>query len=220
MEKVVHALIEESAQAGENHEFGKALEKAKEAGKKERALCKHREANGLSEQINFDLTYAVVFNLANVYQQNGMMTEALNTYTLVVKNKQYPQSGRLRVNMGNIYFYQKKYPQAIKMYRMALDQIPNSGKEVRARALSSAPPRPPFSFIVPFDARAPPRQTPFPFRFPSASSPRSRPPTPNQPPLSFLSPPACRYASRSSATSATLSCGWASSRTPSRRTSP
>jgi len=33
--------------------------------------------------------------------------------------------------MGNIYFYQKKYPLAIKMYRMALDQIPNSGKEVR-----------------------------------------------------------------------------------------
>ena len=59
------------------------------------------------------------------------MQEALNTYTLVVKNKQYPQSGRLRVNMGNIYYSQKKYPQAIKMYHMALDQIPNSGKEVR-----------------------------------------------------------------------------------------
>ena len=71
------------------------------------------------------------FNLANVYQQNGMMEEALNTYTLVVKNKNYPQAGRLRVNMGNIYYMQKKYVQANKMYRMALDQIPNSSKEVR-----------------------------------------------------------------------------------------
>jgi len=72
---------------------------------------------------------------------------------LIVKNKQYSQSGRLRINMGNIYYEQKKYPQvtssylhtqntcypiyfrcfpqAIKMYRMALDQIPATGKELR-----------------------------------------------------------------------------------------
>lgn len=49
----------------------------------------------------------------------------------MVKNKQYPAAGRLRVNMGNIYFEQKKYPNAIKMYRMALDQVPNTSKEVR-----------------------------------------------------------------------------------------
>lgn len=40
-----------------------------------------------------------------------MYAEALNTYSLIVKNKQYPQSGRLRVNMGNIYYEQKNYPQ-------------------------------------------------------------------------------------------------------------
>lgn len=47
-----------------------------------------------------------------------------------MKNKQYPAAGRLRVNMGNIYYEQKKYPNAIKMYRMALDQVPNTSKEV------------------------------------------------------------------------------------------
>ena len=57
--------------------------------------------------------------------------EALHTYSLLVKNKQYPQSGRLRVNMGNIHYEQGKFPNAIKMYRMALDQIPNTGKEIR-----------------------------------------------------------------------------------------
>ena len=62
-----------------------------------------------------------------------MYEEALNTYQLIVRNKQYPQSGRLRVNMGNIYYEQKKFPQAIKMYRMALDQIPSTGKELRFR---------------------------------------------------------------------------------------
>jgi hypothetical protein len=34
-------------------------------GKKERLLCKHREANSLVDQINMDLTYSVCFNLAN-----------------------------------------------------------------------------------------------------------------------------------------------------------
>ena len=41
------------------------------------------------------------------------------------------KQGRLRVNMGNIYYEQKKYANAIKMYRMAMDQIPNTSKEIR-----------------------------------------------------------------------------------------
>ena len=53
----------------------------------------------------------------------------------IVKNKAFPQSGRLRVNMGNIYFEQKKYPIAIKMYRMALDQIPATAKEIRFKIM-------------------------------------------------------------------------------------
>lgn len=34
-------------------------------------------------------------------------------------------------DMGNIYYEQKKYPNAIKMYRMALDQIPSTTKGLR-----------------------------------------------------------------------------------------
>ena len=36
-----------------------ALEKAKEAGRKERALCRQREQTAVTEQINLDLTYSV-----------------------------------------------------------------------------------------------------------------------------------------------------------------
>jgi len=135
MEKEVNALIEESALLSSQKEHGRALEKAKEAGKRERQLCKQREQNGLADQINIDLTYSVCFNLANQYHANGLYTEALNTYSLIVKNKQYAQSGRLRVNMGNIYYEQQKYPAAIKMYRMALDQIPNTGKEIKHKIM-------------------------------------------------------------------------------------
>lgn len=40
-----------------------------------------------------------------------MYGEAINTYGLIVKNKQYPQAGRLRINMGNIHFEERKYGQ-------------------------------------------------------------------------------------------------------------
>jgi hypothetical protein len=43
--------------------------------------------------------------------------------------------GRLKVNMGNIYYKQKKFPLAVKMYRMALDQTPSAYKETRYRIL-------------------------------------------------------------------------------------
>lgn len=33
--------------------------------------------------------------------------------------------------MGNIYFKQGQYQQAIKMYRMALDQVPSSQRNLR-----------------------------------------------------------------------------------------
>jgi hypothetical protein len=51
LEKTVHRLIEESADASARGEWGKALEKGKEAGKEERRLCKHRESNGLGDQV-------------------------------------------------------------------------------------------------------------------------------------------------------------------------
>ena len=39
--------------------FLQALDKAKEAGRKERLLCRQREQAGLGEQISLDLTYCV-----------------------------------------------------------------------------------------------------------------------------------------------------------------
>mmetsp|Transcript_14856 Transcript_14856/g.26287 ORF Transcript_14856/g.26287 Transcript_14856/m.26287 type:complete len:772 (-) Transcript_14856:118-2433(-) len=137
MERKVHILLEESAIAAAGGDAGAALERAKEAGRKERALCKQREQAGLADQISIDLTYAVCFNLAQMYHLNKHYTEALNTYGQVVKNKTFPSSGRLRVNMGNIYFEQGKYPNAIKMYRMALDQVSNTNKDMRFKIMKN-----------------------------------------------------------------------------------
>lgn len=133
IEREINKLIEESALASVRGAHSEALEKAKEAANKERQLRKLKESAAGEDLVNPELTYCVTFNLANQYQNNGMFNEAINTYTSIVKNKQYMHGGRLRVNMGNIYFTQKKYSVAIKMYRMALDLIPKSSKEMRAK---------------------------------------------------------------------------------------
>jgi intraflagellar transport protein 88 len=135
MEKEIHRLVEESAITREQGNFREALEKAKEAGKKERQLCRLRETQNLLDQLNVDLTYAVCLNLAIQHQANDNDNEALTIYTQIVKNKQYPFSGRFRVNMGNIYFKQEKWTAAIKMYRMALDQIPNNVQAIRFKIM-------------------------------------------------------------------------------------
>ncbi|KAJ3294769.1 Intraflagellar transport protein 88 [Borealophlyctis nickersoniae] len=135
MEKKVNQLITESTIYASQGNTQLALEKAKEAGKKERALSKQREQLQLADQTNLDLTYCVLLNLADQYHANHMYQEALNSYAVIVKNKLFNQSGRLRVNMGNIYFEQSKFTQAVKMYRMALDQIPSSNKDIRLKIM-------------------------------------------------------------------------------------
>lgn len=135
LEREIHRLVEESSIVREQNDFREALERAKEAAKRERALCRMREQQNLLDQLNVDLTYAVCLNLAIQHDANGNPQEALAIYTQIVKNKQYPYSGRFRVNMGNIYFAQQKFPTSIKMYRMALDQIPNNCQSMRFKIM-------------------------------------------------------------------------------------
>jgi intraflagellar transport protein 88 len=135
MEREIHRLVEESAATREQGNLREALERAKEAGKKERQLCRAREQQNLLDQLNVDLTYAVCLNLAIQHQANDNDNEALTIYTQIVKNKQYPFSGRFRVNMGNVYFKQEKWTNSIKMYRMALDQIPSNVQAIRFKIM-------------------------------------------------------------------------------------
>ena len=131
MEKDINKLIDECAITSSKGQFAEALEKAKEAVSKEKNLKKQKEAQNLTDSINMDLTYICLFNLAVQYQNNGLNQEALAKYNEIIKSKQFQQAGRLRVNMGNIYFQQQKYSIAIKMYRMALDIIPTTSKDMR-----------------------------------------------------------------------------------------
>nr|XP_061799203.1 intraflagellar transport protein 88 homolog isoform X2 [Nerophis lumbriciformis] len=137
LEKKVNDLITESCMAQSTGNSQLALEKAKEAERKERVLVRQREQSGNAEQVNIDLTYAVLLNLANQYENNEMYPEALSSYQLIVKNKMFTNAGRLRVNMANIWVKQKNYPKAIKLYRMALDHISDDYKEMRIKIMQN-----------------------------------------------------------------------------------
>ena len=53
------------------------------------------------------------------------------TYKAITQNRNFFNSARLKVNMGNIYVKMGQLSQAIKMYRMALDQTTTSQKFLR-----------------------------------------------------------------------------------------
>lgn len=135
LENKIIYLLEESIleSTSTQSDLTSALNKAKEASSLDRTLLRLRDQNGGSSYHNFDITFSVLFNLANIYGKNKMYIEALNTYTLMTKSKMYPNVNRLKVNMGNIYFLLGAYTKAIKMYRMALDQVPANQKELRLK---------------------------------------------------------------------------------------
>lgn len=70
-------------------------------------------------------------NVACQYANAGNHAEGLNIYNILTKNKIFQLSGRLKTNIGNIFYQQKQYLKAIKMYRMALDQIPITNQELK-----------------------------------------------------------------------------------------
>ncbi|XP_011637194.1 intraflagellar transport protein 88 homolog [Pogonomyrmex barbatus] len=134
-ERKIMGLIETSAQAASENNMKIALERAREASSRERALIRLQEQAGLSDNHNIDLTFAVLFNLAVQYTNNEMYTEAIATYQAITRNRMFSNSARLKVNMGNIYVKMGQLSQAIKMYRMAFDQAPTAHKDLRIKIM-------------------------------------------------------------------------------------
>lgn len=133
LERRITELIEESCLASSRGEQRLALDTAKEASSKERSLIRMQEQAGLSETHNLDLTFSVLFNLANQYANNEMYSEALNTYQVITRNKMFNNADRLKVNMGNIYLKLGQFSRALKMYNMALDHVPTTHKDLRLK---------------------------------------------------------------------------------------
>lgn len=134
LEKEINHLIDQSTIANQQGDLKIALEKAEEADRREKGLIdlKSRLISS-NEQVNVDLTYAVKFNLANQQAANNLDHEAIATFQTLVKNKTFNNSGRLKVNIGNIHLKLRQYEKAIRMYKMALDQVSDEFKNINTK---------------------------------------------------------------------------------------
>lgn len=74
-------------------------------------------------------------NLANKYEKNGLFHEALSEYKQLLNAKSSETSFLVRVNMGNIFFKQEQYSQAIKMYKMSLDMSPSKFTAIKYKIM-------------------------------------------------------------------------------------
>ena len=128
-----HELLEASSRAQVDKDWVRAVETAREACKRERQLARVRENAGMGDSENLELAFATQLCLGNALEGNDQIADAMDTYTQIVKNKAFVGGGRVRVNMGNVYFNQKDYQKAIKMYRMAIDQVPANQRWLRMK---------------------------------------------------------------------------------------
>ncbi len=139
LETKMLSLVNQSCQYSKEQKPQLALETAKEAFQIEKQAMKICDkyisqvanAETVLPSLNLDAQLCVELNLALCYQACGMHTDALSIYNGLTKNKVLTQGGKLRVNMGNVYMEMKDYSNALKMYRMALDQIPSTNKNMR-----------------------------------------------------------------------------------------
>ncbi|XP_023245488.1 intraflagellar transport protein 88 homolog [Copidosoma floridanum] len=138
-ERRIMTMIEESIKAACDKNMKVALERARDASSRERALIRIQEQASLSDSHNIDLTFAVIFNLASQYLNSELYTEAIATYLAIIKNRNFSNRNfsntRLKVNIGNIYTKIGQLSQAIKMYRMALDQTTVAQKYLRIKIM-------------------------------------------------------------------------------------
>ncbi|KAK2946368.1 putative intraflagellar transport protein ift88 [Blattamonas nauphoetae] len=125
MEQEISNLVEQSTLAALS-DMSKALMLAKEAASQEVKASQYRELHKIGDP-NLIIKFFVYFNLACALENNEQYDDALRTYNMMMSPFQNTiHASRLRVNMGNIHFKMKDYPQAIKNYQIALDNLSES----------------------------------------------------------------------------------------------
>ncbi|TRY89779.1 hypothetical protein DNTS_000017 [Danionella cerebrum] len=131
LEKKVNDLIEESCLAHARGDLQLSLEKAKEAGRKERALVRQREQTGTADHINLDLTYSVrrlKVNMANIYFKQKNYTKAVKFYRMALDQISNAHNGmRIKImqNIGVVFIHMGQYSDAITSFEYIMSESPS-----------------------------------------------------------------------------------------------
>eukprot|EP00158_Paraphelidium_tribonemae_P006977 Partr_v1_DN28057_c5_g1_i1_m57212 putative Intraflagellar transport 88 homolog (Chlamydomonas) len=145
MEARISRSLDECYEAYGNGSYALALDRAKDAVKRDRAYVKDLQSSTSpidDDQPpvpvgNPDLTFCSVFALATMFQVNSLHADSVAAFESIVRDKQFHMSGRLRINMAHVYMELGKFQLAVKMYRMALDLITDSNRRLRALILKN-----------------------------------------------------------------------------------
>jgi len=131
MKKTVNILLDSSCHLREKEKLAKSLDKAKEAVREDKEFSKFCQSNEVPELHDICLSFAVLFNLAICFEQNEQYDQAMSTYKLMLKTQNSaPNARNMHVNIGNLYYRQEQYKAAIKEYRIALDQVPETQRKM------------------------------------------------------------------------------------------
>ncbi|KAL0229948.1 hypothetical protein PCE1_003512 [Barthelona sp. PCE] len=137
LELQIEKDVQQSACEAAEGNYEEALSLARKASYAERQASSMRRAAGLSEPQNIDVFFTTTLQLANALELNEIYSEAIETYSILARNREFAHSARLRLNIGNIYFKQKQYKNSLKMYTMALDNVPPSAIMARSAVLKN-----------------------------------------------------------------------------------
>ncbi|KAK9841192.1 hypothetical protein WJX74_001701 [Apatococcus lobatus] len=122
-EKRVHELLEASCLLHSQSDPNSALQKAKEAVKKERQLEKLHQQLHKGTPRNDGLAFSTCLQLALMHEAAGLPTEALRIYQALLKNKASLQAGLVQLNIGNLMLRKGDLAGCMRAYRIALDNI-------------------------------------------------------------------------------------------------
>lgn len=136
MEINIFKLLRDGMSAASCKDYVTALGRIREAIKLEQKVSQHRTMNGLADSINLDLRTCIWMHWAQIQALGGQPEMALSTYEKIVKTAEGATLAQIRFNMGNINHNLGKYNEALKNFRMAIDQASPSLPRFRQKIAS------------------------------------------------------------------------------------
>ena len=110
---------------------------------KEKALSAYKKMNDFKLQnvdyFNAEMEFGLQLNIALIYEGLKMYEDARQMYLEIVQKENYYTPGimkdKIRINLGNLYYKQGDYQNAIKEWKKAVDKISKDNKEMRGLVL-------------------------------------------------------------------------------------
>ena len=110
---------------------------------KEKALSAEKKLNDFKLQnvdyFNAEMEFGLQLNIALIYEGLKMYEDARQKYLEIVQKENYYSPGimkdKIRINLGNLYYKQGDFQNAIKEWKKAVDKISKDNKEMRGLVL-------------------------------------------------------------------------------------